>query len=124
MGLGYATSCLTRAGGHKLGSSEVFERLVQRHAEALDIWRGGEAFDRIRAAWLGCALGLGEPIAIKNGADQREGMFEGIDATGRLLMRSEHGLETIEAADLWLMPSSGTLPRAVLSASHRPEGRV
>jgi hypothetical protein len=51
-------------------------------------------------------------------------MFEGIDATGRLLMRSEHGLETIEAADLWLMPSSGALPRAVLSASHRPEGRV
>ncbi len=93
-------------------------------AEALDIWRAGEAFDRIRAAWLDCALGLGERIAIKNGADQREGMFEGIDATGRLLMRSEHGLETIEAADLWLMPSSGALPRAVPSASHRPEGRV
>jgi BirA family transcriptional regulator, biotin operon repressor / biotin---[acetyl-CoA-carboxylase] ligase len=123
-GLGYATSCLTRAGGHKVAPSEVFGRLVQRFGEALEIWRAGEAFDRIRAAWLDCALGLGERIAIKNGADQREGMFEGIDATGRLLMRSEHGLETIEAADLWLMPSSGALPRAVLSGSHRPEGEV
>ena len=123
-GLGYATSCLTRAGGHKVGPSEVFERLVQRFDEALEIWRAGEAFDRIRAAWLGCALGVGERVAIKNGADRREGMFEGIDATGRLLMRSERGLETIEAADLWLTPSLGALPPAVLPASHRPEGQV
>ena len=83
-----------------------------------------EAFDRIRAAWLDCAVGLGERIAIQNGAGQREGVFEGIDATGRLLMRSEHGLDTIEAADLWLLPRSDALPRAVLSASHRPEGRA
>ena len=123
-GLGYATSCLTRAGEDRVGPTEVFDRLVQRFGEALEIWRAGEGFDRIRAAWLDCALGLGERIAIKNGADQREGIFEGIDATGRLLMRSERGLETIEAADLWLMPSSGTLTPAVVSASSRPEGRV
>jgi BirA family biotin operon repressor/biotin-[acetyl-CoA-carboxylase] ligase len=121
-GVGYATSCLTRAGGHEVGPSEVFERLVQRFGEALDIWRAGEAFDRIRAAWLDCALGLGERIAIKNEADQREGVFEGIDATGRLLMRSKRGLETIEAADLRLVPNLGDPRRAVLSASHRPEG--
>ena len=123
-GLGYATSCLTRAGGHKVGPSEVFERLVQRFGEALDIWRAGEAFDRIRAAWLDCALGLGEPIAVRNGTDRREGIFEGIDATGRLLMRSEQGLETIEVADLWLMPGSGALPRAVSSFPTGPEGRA
>lgn len=123
-GLSYPTSCLTREGGHEVGPSEVFDRLVQRFGEALDIWRAGEAFDRIRALWLDYALGLGERIAIKNGADQREGMFEGIDATGRLLMRSEDGLETIEAADLWLMPGSGARPRPALSASHRPEGPI
>jgi hypothetical protein len=39
-------------------------------------------------------------------------------------MRSEHGLDTIEAADLWLLPRSGAPPRAVLSASHLPEGRA
>ena len=105
-GLGYATSCLTRARGQAIGPSELFERLVQRFDEALDVWRAGEAFDRIRAAWLDCALGLGERIAIQNGAGQREGVFEGIDAGGRLLMRSEHGLETIEAADLVLSPRS------------------
>jgi BirA family transcriptional regulator, biotin operon repressor / biotin---[acetyl-CoA-carboxylase] ligase len=122
-GLGYVTSCLTREGGREVGASELFERLIQRFGESIDIWRAGEAFDRIRAAWLDYAVGLGKRIAVKSAAEQREGVFEGIDATGRLLMRSEHGLDIIEAADLWLLPSSSALPRA-LSASRRPEGRV
>jgi hypothetical protein len=119
-GLGYATSCLTGEGGREVGPSEVFERLVQRFGEALDIWRAGEAFDHIRAAWLDCALGLGERIAIKNEADQREGVFEGIDATGRLLMRSEQGLEPSRrrTCGSWLARALGA---AVLSA--RPTGR-
>ena len=123
-GLGYATSCLTRAGEQALGPGELFERLVERFGEALDAWRMGQAFDRIRAAWLDRALGLGERIAIQNGTGQREGVFEGIDAAGRLLMRSERGLDAIEAADLRLLPRSGAPPLAVLSASHRPEGRA
>ncbi len=122
--LGYATSCLTRADGQAVSPGELLARLVQRFGEALDDWRAGQAFDRIRAAWLDCALGLSERIAIQNGAGKREGVFEGIDATGRLLMRSEHGLETIEAADLWLSPRMRAPPPAVLSASHRPEGRA
>ncbi len=122
-GLSYATSCLTRAGEQALGPGELFERLVERFGEAFDAWRTGQAFDRIRGAWLDCALGLGEQIAIQNGAGEREGVFQGIDAAGRLLMRSEHGLEAIEAADLWLLPRSGA-PPAVSLTSHRPEGRA
>ena len=123
-GVGYATSCLTRAGGQEVGPGEVFERLVQRFGEALGIWRAGEAFDRIRSDWLDCALGLGDRIAIQNGAGKREGVFEGIDATGRLLMRSAHGIETIEAGDLGLLPRLDVPLPATLSASHRPEGRA
>lgn len=103
-GLGYATSCLTRADGKPLGAGEVLERLVWRYAEALDLWRAGQAFDQIRAAWLDCALGIGQWITIQNGAGRCEGVFDGIDAMGRLLMRSSRGLETIEAADLFLSP--------------------
>ena len=66
----------------------------------------------------------GERIAIQNGAGQREGVFEGIDATGRLLMHSEHGLDAIEAGDVWLLPRSRILPRVILSASHPPERRA
>jgi BirA family transcriptional regulator, biotin operon repressor / biotin---[acetyl-CoA-carboxylase] ligase len=118
--LGYATSCLTRTGGQAVGPGELLERLVERFGEALDAWRFGQAFDRIRAAWLDYALGLGERIAIQNGAGRREGVFEGIDAAGRLLMRSERGLERIEAADLWLSPRLGALPPSVFSV---PTGR-
>jgi BirA family transcriptional regulator, biotin operon repressor / biotin---[acetyl-CoA-carboxylase] ligase len=123
-GLGYATSCLRQAGGQAVGRGELFERLVERFDEALDAWRAGRAFDRIRAAWLDCGLGLGERIAIQNGAGEREGVFEGIDRDGRLLMRSERGLESIEAADLWLSPRLGAPPPVALLASRPPEGRA
>ena len=125
-GLGYATSCLRRAGGGAVAAGELFERLAERFDEALDLWRAGQAFDRIRAAWLDCAAGLGARVAIEGGARRREGVFEGIDAHGRLLMRSERGLETIEAADLRLSPRAGASgpPPAALSASSAPEGRA
>jgi BirA family transcriptional regulator, biotin operon repressor / biotin---[acetyl-CoA-carboxylase] ligase len=101
-GLGYPTACLTQAGGQAVGAGEVLEHLVPRFDEALDAWQAGQAFGHIRAAWLDCAWGLGEQITIQNGAGDREGVFEGIDATGRLLMRSSRGIQTIEAADLSL----------------------
>lgn len=122
-GLGYATSCLTQA-GQAVDRSELFERLVERFDESLAAWRAGQAFDRVRAAWLDRALGLGERIAIQNGAGKREGVFEGIDAAGRLIMRSARGLESIEAADLTLSARSDLPPPAVSSASHPPQGRA
>jgi BirA family biotin operon repressor/biotin-[acetyl-CoA-carboxylase] ligase len=123
-GLAYATSCLTGASGRTVGASELFERLAERFDEALEIWRGGQAFDRIRAAWLDCALCLGERVAIESAAGRREGVFEGIDAGGRLLMRSERGLESVEAADLRLSPRSDARPPAASSTSHAAEGRA
>ncbi|MGH6797069.1 MAG: hypothetical protein ACREDI_01620, partial [Roseiarcus sp.] len=73
---------------------------------------------------LDCAVGLSEPISIQNGASKREGVFEGIDAAARLLMRSDRGVESLEAADVWLSPRLDAPPPAVLSASHPPEGRA
>ncbi len=123
-GLEYATSCLTRAGGQAVGSGDLFERLVQRFADAINDWRAGAAFDRIRLAWLDFALGLSERIVIQNSSGKREGVFEGIDAGGRLLMRSNRGLERVEAADLRLSPRSDGPPPTILSASHPRESRA
>lgn len=119
-GLGYATSCVIGASGQAVDAAEFFERLAERFDEALVVWREGRAFDRIRAAWLDCAAGLGERVAIEGGAGRREGVFEGIDAGGRLLMRSERGLECFEAADLRLAPRSDARPLAASSASYPP----
>jgi BirA family transcriptional regulator, biotin operon repressor / biotin---[acetyl-CoA-carboxylase] ligase len=123
-GVGYTTSRLTRAGGQAVDPGELFQRLIERFDDALDEWRAGEAFDRIRAAWLDYAVGLGERIAIQNGGGQREGVFEGIDATGRLLMHSEQGLDAVEAADVWILPRSGVLPPVAPPAAYPPEGRA
>ncbi len=123
-GLGYVTSCLAGASGRAVGAGELFVRLVERFDEALAAWREGQAFDRIRSAWLDRAHGVGQRVAIEGGAGRREGVFEGIDAGGRLLMRSARGLESIEAADLSPAPRSEAQPLAALSTSLAPEGRA
>jgi BirA family biotin operon repressor/biotin-[acetyl-CoA-carboxylase] ligase len=123
-GFGYPTRCLTRANGIAVSPGDLFERLAQRFDEALHEWRAGEAFERIRAAWLDCALGLGGPIAIENGGVKRQGVFEGIDANGRLLIRSGRRLDIVEAADLCILPASNDAPRATSSSSRAGEGRV
>jgi BirA family transcriptional regulator, biotin operon repressor / biotin---[acetyl-CoA-carboxylase] ligase len=120
-GVDYATSCLTGAGGRAVGAGELFERLVERFDEAFLAWREGQAFDRIRAAWLDRAHSLGQRVAIEGGGGRRAGVFEGIDAGGRLLMRSERGLEIIEAADLSFAPRSNAKPA---SASQPREHRA
>jgi len=122
--LGYVTSCLTRVGGETATPGELIELIVERFAEALHAWRAGRAFGDIRAAWLDCALGLGERITIQGGGGEREGVLEGIDADGRLLMRSERGLDCIEAADLSLLPRLDAPRPAVLPAARSSEGRA
>ena len=117
-GLGYATSCLTGSTRQAIGAGELFERLVERFDEALAAWSEGRAFDRIRAAWLDRAHNLGQHVAIESVAGRREGIFEGIDAGGRLLVRSGRGLESFEAADVSLLPRSSLRSAAV---SHAPE---
>jgi BirA family biotin operon repressor/biotin-[acetyl-CoA-carboxylase] ligase len=121
--LGYTTTCLTRADGMAVNPGDLFERLAQRFDETLGEWRAGQAFESIRAAWLDCARGLGGPILIENGGVKREGVFEGIDANGRLLLRSGRGLETVEAADLRILPASDAF-RAPSCDCRAGEGRV
>jgi BirA family transcriptional regulator, biotin operon repressor / biotin---[acetyl-CoA-carboxylase] ligase len=121
-GLNYPTTCLTRASGSAIGP-ELFHRLVERFDETLDEWRAGEAFASIRAAWLDCALGLGGRIEIESRGGKREGVFDGIDADGRLLLRTRRGLETVEAADLRILPAFDA-PPATSSDTFVGEGRA
>jgi BirA family biotin operon repressor/biotin-[acetyl-CoA-carboxylase] ligase len=122
--LAYPTTCLTGTNGMAISPGDLFERLAQRFDDTLREWRAGEGFASIRAAWLDCALGLGGPIAIENGGVKRQGVFEGIDANGRLLIRSGRGLDIVEAADLRILPASNDAPQASSSGSRAGEGRV
>lgn len=123
-GVGYPAACLTDRSGRAVGAHGLFERLMARFDEALDQWRGGEGFEDIRSAWLEHAAGLGGRIQIENPDGRRDGVFEGLDAGGRLLFRGERGVETVETADLWILPAPDAPPLAVSSASLAREGRA
>ncbi|WP_420392897.1 biotin--[acetyl-CoA-carboxylase] ligase [Acuticoccus sp.] len=57
----------------------------------------------IRARWLARADGVGEPIAVRLERETREGMFEGLDEAGRLILRRKDGVaETIAAGDVFV----------------------
>jgi BirA family biotin operon repressor/biotin-[acetyl-CoA-carboxylase] ligase len=116
-GVGYPTTILKNRLGRPASVGELGERLIARFAEALTQWRSGAAFASIRFAWLERAAGLGEAIRIVRAGVARHGIFAGLDADGRLLFRGESGIETIEAADLWILPASDGSPAAASSAS-------
>lgn len=60
-----------------------------------------EGFAPLRAAWLGHAARLGEPIRARTGHESREGVFEGIDARGNLILRTAQGPVAIPAAEVF-----------------------
>lgn len=60
-----------------------------------------EGFAPLRAAWLTHAARLGETIRARTGQDSREGVFEGIDAQGNLILRMTQGSVAIPAAEVF-----------------------
>lgn len=105
-GVGYPTAELRERDGGRIDAEKLFASLAARFAETLAEWEGGGNFAVIRAAWLAHAGPVGERIRIQSATGRREGVFEGLDVDGRLLFRGDHGVETVEAADLWLLPAS------------------
>jgi len=102
-GAPYPTAALSSVLGRPVAPVELFERLARRFAEALAVWRAGEGFAEIRAAWLEVAAGVGAPIRISGGDGGREGIFEALDSRGRLLLRRAGRLEIVEAGDVKLL---------------------
>ena len=60
-----------------------------------------EGFSPIRAAWLGRAARLGEPIRARTGTQERHGIFDSIDAQGNLILRTPQTTLAIPAAEVF-----------------------
>lgn len=103
-GLAYPVADLSRILGRSVSPDEAFASLAARFDEMMRLWARGAGFAAIRARWLEAAAGLGGPVKVALASETREGLFEGLDAGGRLLLRTARGLETVEAADLLLTP--------------------
>jgi BirA family biotin operon repressor/biotin-[acetyl-CoA-carboxylase] ligase len=80
---------------------QVFAALAPAMELRLTQWRGGQGFPSIRADWLKRAAGLGEPIRVRLPEREMRGIFEGLDESGRLLLRGDAGLTCVTAGDVF-----------------------
>ncbi|MBI5319849.1 biotin--[acetyl-CoA-carboxylase] ligase [Bradyrhizobium sp.] len=77
--------------GIQISADELFRALSDAWVEFRGIWDEGRGFSDIRKLWLERAVGLGEKVAINTGAATIEGIFDTIDETGCLIVRTPEG---------------------------------
>ncbi len=94
-----------RAEGFTVSAEMLFAQLARSFAQTLAIWDHGRGAAAIRDAWQGAATGIGAPITVKLADSSLDGVFGGIGADGRLLLKRENGaVEIISAGDLFFKP--------------------
>jgi BirA family transcriptional regulator, biotin operon repressor / biotin---[acetyl-CoA-carboxylase] ligase len=98
--LPYRAAHLGEAGARERSAEAVLSVLSAHMVTWLH--RLAQGFDAVRDTWLSLAAGLGEPIIVRTAAGTFEGTFETIDATGRLVLRDQAGIQMIEAGDVLL----------------------
>ena len=74
--------------------------LAARFAHWYDAWME-KGFEALRAAWLARASGLGAPITARLPHETRQGLFEGIDASGALLLNEQGHIRPIAAGEVF-----------------------
>ena len=63
-------------------------------------------FAPTREAWLAHAARLGQPIRARTGQDLREGIFETVDPSGALVLKTVQGRQAIPAAEVFFQGGS------------------
>jgi BirA family biotin operon repressor/biotin-[acetyl-CoA-carboxylase] ligase len=88
--------------GVQIGAQDLFGALSDSWAEFRGIWGDGRGFGEIRKLWLERAAGLGQPVAIQSGNATAEGIFDTIDETGCMVIRTAEGKRVpISAGDVY-----------------------
>ncbi|MGO9941394.1 MAG: biotin--[acetyl-CoA-carboxylase] ligase [Rhodoblastus sp.] len=99
----YPTASLRGIGAASADRETLFAALSDFVVDWLEIWARGENFAAIRAVWLDYAGGIGGPVRVSRNGSQRQGIFRGVDAQGRMLLETADGaVEIIEAGDVAL----------------------
>ena len=91
-----ATSLATL--GVHIGAEDLFTALSDAWTEFRRIWNNGRGFGDIRKLWLERAAGLGQAVAVHSGGGMVEGLFDTIDETGCLIVRTADGRRVPVAA--------------------------
>jgi BirA family biotin operon repressor/biotin-[acetyl-CoA-carboxylase] ligase len=80
-----------RALGVETSAEALFTALSDSWAECHGIWDQGRGFGEIRRRWLALAAGLGQPVAVHTGNATVSGIFDTIDDTGCMILRTATG---------------------------------
>jgi BirA family transcriptional regulator, biotin operon repressor / biotin---[acetyl-CoA-carboxylase] ligase len=103
----YEATDLAAIVGQPVAPERLFEQLSAAMVHWLSIWAAGAGFEAIRAEWLSLAAGLGTWISVARPSQTIEGIFQTIDANGRLILELGSGEVAIEAGDVFF-GSSGS----------------
>ncbi|MBI5129849.1 MAG: biotin--[acetyl-CoA-carboxylase] ligase [Rhodopseudomonas palustris] len=88
--------------GIEVGAEDLFAALSDAWAEVRGIWDEGRGFGEIRKQWLARAARLGEPVSIQSGSTTIDGIFDTIDETGCLIVRTSDGRRVpVSAGDVY-----------------------
>jgi BirA family biotin operon repressor/biotin-[acetyl-CoA-carboxylase] ligase len=89
------------AAGLRATPESLFGPLSAAIVARLAQWDRGAGFAAIRNDWLSRAAGLGKPVRVKTADGELAGQFDGIDGSGRLVLRRADGtMQAIAAGDV------------------------
>jgi BirA family biotin operon repressor/biotin-[acetyl-CoA-carboxylase] ligase len=101
-GLSYPATNLD-AHGYPIAREALFEALSDAMARELEVWNAGAGFPTIRR---------GATLEVVSGERTLRGIFETIDADGRLILATSSGVVAVDAGDV-LLPAQSSSPRDV-----------
>lgn len=93
----YPATCLAEHGSAAT-PQDLFAHLVVSMGRALAVWDQGRGLAGIRAAWIERADGIGRPVTVNLPDRQIEGVFDGIDGEGRLMLALPDGQKQMIAS--------------------------
>lgn len=97
----FPATCLREEGVEIISAKIVLSRLVHHFVARYDQWEA-KGFKPIEKDWLARAHGLGQVVEVIVGEERLQGNFAGIDASGRLLLRSgKKPAQAIDAGDVF-----------------------
>ena len=107
VGLAYpATDLQTACRGVAVEPAVLLAGLAINLEAELRRWDLGAGFASVLERWLDMAAGLGEPVTVTTPRHTMEGIFRGIDVSGRLLVETSSGVTKVDAGDVFLFPAN------------------
>lgn len=107
--------------GAPVAADQLFAALSRTTMARLAQWHRGAGFASVRADWLARARGLCGHLLVRLPERELRGRCEGLDQSGRLLLRLAHGgLETLAAGEVF--PLGGPAGRHERPTTKRKNG--